>query len=182
MVPANCVSLRFQFKPMRTTRLTLIAAIACAMMLGCTSQPKTTIEKIDLLKKQVMTDADALQTLTNEDFAKVEKDFHYCDSILQYFDEEQVSANFDQLNLTQAYILQFKDVKPVMEKKMDYVVEQLTNLKSDAESQYLSDSLVLVYLDTETKVADTLHAQVDYFRTSFRNCQKSLDQMKKSKK
>ena len=79
-------------------------------------------------------------------------------------------------------MLQFMEVKPIMEKKMDYVVEQLGNLKSDAESHYLSDSLVLVYLDTENKVADTLHAQVAYFKDSFSKCQASLDQLKKSKK
>ncbi|MCR5038931.1 MAG: hypothetical protein K6A94_06310 [Bacteroidales bacterium] len=167
---------------MRKTKLILIAAIACIVLSGCNNQPKTTIEKINLLKKQVATDAKALQAIANEDFTTLQNDFHYCDSMLQYIDAEQVKANFDQLNLTQAYILQFKEVKPVMEKKMDYLVQQLDNLKSDAESQYLPDSLVLIYLDTETKVADTLHAQVDYFKDSFSSCQKSLNQMKKVNK
>jgi PBP1b-binding outer membrane lipoprotein LpoB len=167
---------------MRKTKLILIAALACIVLSGCNNQPKTTIEKIDLLKKQVATDAKALQAIANEDFTTLQNDFHYCDSMLQYIDAEQVKANFDQLNLTQAYILQFKEVKPVMEKKMDYLVQQLDNLKSDAESQYLPDSLVLIYLDTETKVADTLHAQVDYFKDSFSSCQKSLNQMKKVNK
>lgn len=167
---------------MRKSRLTFIAALACIMIFGCSHQPKTTIEKIDCLKKQVVADADALQAIANEDFVKLQKDFHYCDSLLQYLDAEQVEASFDQLNLTQAYIFQFKEVKPVMEKKMDYVVEQLGNLKSDAESHYLSDSLVLVYLNTETKVADTLHAQVEYFKDSFSKCQASLDKLKQSKR
>ena len=167
---------------MRKTKLILIAALACIVLSGCNNQPKTTIEKIDLLKKQVATDAKALQAIANEDFTTLQNDFHYCDSMLQYIDAEQVKANFDQLNLTQAYILQFKEVKPDMEKKMDYLVQQLDNLKSDAESQYLPDSLVLIYLDTETKVADTLHAQVDYFKDSFSSCQKSLNQMKKVNK
>lgn len=167
---------------MRKTKLILIAALACIVLSGCNNQPKTTIEKIDLLKKQVATDAKALQAIANEDFTTLQNDFHYCDSLLQHIDAEQVKANFDQLNLTQAYILQFKEVKPVMEKKMDYLVQQLDNLKSDAESQYLPDSLVLIYLDTETKVADTLHAQVDYFKDSFSSCLKSLNQMKKVNK
>lgn len=167
---------------MRKTKLILIAALACIVLSGCNNQPKTTIEKINLLKKQVATDAKALQAIANEDFTTLQNDFHYCDSLLQHIDAEQVKANFDQLNLTQAYILQFKEVKPVMEKKMDYLVQQLDNLKSDAESQYLTDSLVLIYLDTETKVADTLHAQVDYFKDSFSSCQKSLNQMKKINK
>ena len=167
---------------MRKTRLTLIAATACVMMLGCTSQPKTTIEKIDLLKKQVQADATALQNIANEDFARIQKDFHYCDSMLQYINDKQIGAHFEKLNLTQAYILQFKEVKPIMEQKIDYVMQQLINLKSDAESHYLSDSLVQVYLATESKVADTLHAQVKYFKDSFQKCQKSLNQLKKSNK
>ena len=167
---------------MRKTRLTLIATLVCIILLGCNSQPRTTIERIELLKKQVVTDSDALQTIANKDFTTLKKDFHYCDSILQYIDAEQVEANFEQLNLTQAYIHQFNEVRPIMEKKMDFLLQQLDNLKSDAESHYLTDSLVIIYLDTETKVADTLHAQVDYFKDIFRNCQKSLDQMKKANK
>ena len=165
---------------MRKTRLTTLAAFACALMMGCTSEPETTVEKIDQLKKQVTTDAKELQKIDNEDFTKLQKDFITCDSMLQYLNEQQVAANFEQLKLTQAYILQYEEVKPVMEKKMDYVVQQLDNLKSDAESNYLSDSIVLVYLDTERKVADTLHAQVDYFKESFGKCQKSLNELKKS--
>ena len=167
---------------MRKTKPIFFAFLACIILFGCNNQPKTTIEKIDLLKKQVVTDADALQTIASEDLPTLQKDFHYCDSILQYIDAEQVKANFDQLNLTQAYILQFKEVEPVMKKKMDYLLQQLDTLNSDAESSYLPDSLVLIYLGTETKVADTLHAQVDYFKDSFRNCQKALDQMKKANK
>ena len=166
---------------MRKIRITLLAVLACILMFGCTHQSQTTIEKIDQLKKRVMADAKTLKDIANEDYTKLQKDFHYCDSLLQYLDNKLVEASFEQLNLTQAYLLQFKEVKPVMEKKMDYVVEQLGNLKSDAESHYLSDSLVQVYLKTETKVADTLHAQVEYFKDSFRKCQESLDKLKKSK-
>lgn len=167
---------------MRKTLQSFITALACASMLACTSQPKTTTEKIDTLKQQVLNDAKTLQELENKDFAILQKDFVHCDSMLQHLNQEQVESSFEHLNLTNAYLTQFKQVKPVMEKKMNYVVQQLDNLKSDAESHYLSDSLVLVYLDTETKVADTLHAQVEYFKDRFRNCQKSLNKLKKSKK
>lgn len=167
---------------MRTTQLTFLAALFCFIMLGCTNQPQTLSEQIDHLKEQVTSDAHNLQALAKEDFPKIQQDFHYCDSLLQYIDSELLEASFMQLNLTQAYIHQFKEVKPVMEKKMDYLLQQLDNLKSDAESHYLSDSLVSVYLQTETKVADTLHAQVAYFKDSFGKCQESLNKLKKSKK
>ena len=84
---------------MRKTKPIFFATFACIILFGCNSQPKTTIEKIDLLKKQVATDAKALQAIANEDFTTLQNDFHYCDSMLQYIDAEQVKANFDQLNL-----------------------------------------------------------------------------------
>jgi len=167
---------------MRKTILSFITALACTLMLACTSQPKTLTEKIDSLKQQVLTDAETLQELENKDFATLEKDFVHCDSMLQHLNQEQVEASFEHLNLTKAYLVQFSEVKPVMERKMNYVVQQLDNLKSDAETHYLSDSLVLVYLNTETKVADTLHAQVEYFKDRFHTCQQSLNKLKKSKK
>jgi predicted small secreted protein len=166
---------------MRRAITSFVILLTCALMAGCTNTPKTNAEKIDHLKQQVANDAATLQDLDNKDFATLQKDFIHCDSMLQYLPQEEVEANFEHLNLTQAYLAQFSEVKPVMERKMNYVVEQLDNLKADAESHYLSDSLVNVYLETETRVADTLHAQVEYFQERFASCQKALNQMKKSK-
>ena len=157
-----------------------ILATAFVWLTGCKEAPKTTSGKIDALKQQVESDAKTLKNIENKDFTTLRNDFRYCDSILQYLTEEQVDAAFEKLNLTQAYLQQFADIKPVMASKMDFLLVQLDNLKSDAESHYLSDSLVLVYLDTETKVADTLHRQVDYFQNRFDNCQKDLNTLKKS--
>ena len=156
----------------------LLLAAAFFIITGCT--PKTTSDKIDALKQQVEADAKTLQRIEDKEFALLQSDFRHCDSMLQYLNETQLDASFDKLNLTQAYLQQFKDVKPLMVSKMDYLIVQLDNLKSDAESHYLSDSLVLVYLDTETKVADTLHKQVDYFQDRFLKCQHSLDSLKNS--
>ena len=166
---------------MRKAITSFIIVLTCAIMAGCANQPKTNTEKIDSLKQQVTKDAATLQEIESKDFVTLQKDFIHCDSMLQYLSKEQVEANFEPLNLTQAYLVQFAQVKPVMERKMNYVIQQLDNLKSDAESHYLSDSLVSVYLETETRVADTLHAQLEYFQERFASCQKALSQMKKSK-
>lgn len=164
---------------MNNYRIILLLMVASLFLLtGCT--PRTTSDKIDALKRQVQTDAKTLQSIEDKDFALLQSDFRHCDSMLQYLNETQVNAGFDMLNLTQAYIQQFKDIKPMMVSKMDYLMVQLDNLKSDAESHYLTDSLVLVYLDTETKVADTLHKQVEYFQDRFHKCQNDLNTLKKS--
>lgn len=166
---------------MKKSNIILITTLICLFVVACTNQPKTTVQKIDTLKHQVMTDVKTLQKIDSEIFTKLQKDFMYCDSLLQYLTTEQVDAHFEQLNLAQAYLLQYREVKPVMDQKMDYLMEQLDHLKADAESHYLSDSLVTVYLTTETRIADTLHAQVTYFQDCLGKCQKELNKLKKSK-
>lgn len=158
----------------------LILATAFLCLTSCTEAPKTTIDKIEQLKYQVGLDAIRLESIESHQYSVLKNDFRVCDSMLQYLKEEQVEKVFDKLNLTQAYLQQFNEYKPLLFSKIDYIMVQLDNLKSDAESQYLSDSLVLVYLDTETKVADTLHKQVMYFQDRFGKCQHSLDSLKNS--
>ena len=148
---------------------------------GCHSAPETNIDKIDNLKKQVQTDAKTLSDLETKDFVTLEKDFMACDSMLQYQKEEQVKKSFETLQLVQAYLEQFKVTKPVMQAEIDSTLLQLDRLKADAESHYLSDSLVEVYIDTETEYVNRLSNQVQYFQDRFGSCQKDLNALKKQR-
>ncbi|MBR4560967.1 MAG: hypothetical protein IKO23_03500 [Bacteroidales bacterium] len=148
---------------------------------GCHSAPETNIDKIDNLKKQVQTDAKTLSNLETKDFVSLEKDFMACDSMLQYQKEEQVEKSFETLQLVQAYLEQFKVTKPVMQAEIDSTLLQLDRLKADAESHYLSDSLVEVYIDTETEYVNRLSNQVQYFQDRFGSCQKDLNALKKQR-
>ena len=148
---------------------------------GCHSAPETNIDKIDNLKKQVQTDAKTLNNLETKDFVSLEKDFMACDSMLQYQKEEQVEKSFETLQLVQAYLEQFKVTKPVMQAEIDSTLLQLDRLKADAESHYLSDSLVEVYIDTETEYVNRLSNQVQYFQDRFGSCQKDLNALKKQR-
>ncbi len=145
---------------------------------GCHNAPETNIDKIDSLKKQVQTNSKTLSDLETKDFVTLEKDFMTCDSLLQYQEEEQVEKSFETLQLVQAYLEQFKDTKPVMQAEIDSTLLQLDRLKADAESHYLSDSLVEVYINTETEYVNRLSNQVQYFQDRFGNCQKDLDALK----
>ena len=150
-------------------------------LVGCHNAPETNIDKIDSLKKQVQADAKALSDLETKDFVTLEKDFMTCDSMLQYKNEEQVDKSFETLQLVQAYLEQFRITKPVMQAEMDSTLLQLDRLKADAESHYLSDSLVEVYIDTETEYVTRLSNQVQYFQDRFGNCQKDLNALKKQR-
>ena len=166
---------------MKRIRIILLGtALALLCLSGCQQMPKTTVDKIEALQQLVTADADALQTLESQQYNTLKSDFMTCDSMLQYLTEAQIDAGFEKLQYAQAYLLQFEMVKPIMADKMDYLATQLDRLKADLQSQYLSDSLALVYFETENRVADTLHEQILYFKDRFGQCQKDINELKKS--
>ena len=160
----------------------LIGSVVFSLALaGCHTAPKTNIEKIDSLKKQVQADANTLQDLEAKEYRMLEKDFKACDSMLQYLSPEQVDESFEKLRLVQAYLEQFKVTKPMMQADIDSTLRQLDRLRADAASNYLNDSLVTVYLASEMEFADRLSNQVNYFKDRFGSCQKDLKTLKKQK-
>lgn len=160
----------------------LVGLTALALALGsCQNSPKTNIEKIDDLRRQVQADAQTLHELETRDYAALAKDFRTCDSLLQYMSQEQIDKSFETLQLVQAYLEQFKVTQPDMQAEMDSTLLQLDRLKADAESHYLSDSLVAVYIDSEAEYVDKLNNQVRYFQDRFGKCQKDIAALKKQR-
>ena len=159
-------------------RLCFIGWLAALLLLvGC--QPETDLDKIDALKKQVNKDAKALNDLNTNTFVQLEKDFISCDSSLQFLPEEELDVVFPKLQLVDAYIQQFKEIRPVMQSEMDSTLARLDLLRADAASHYLADSLVAMYLEDETRQVEKLSNQVEYFKDRLGNCRKDLDSFKK---
>ncbi len=151
------------------------------MLLFAGCQPKTDLDKIDALKKQVNKDVKMLNELNANTFIQLEKDFIACDSSLQYLPEKELDGVFSQLQLVDAYIQQFKETCPVMQAEMDSTMVRLDLLKADAESHYLTDSLVAVYIADEAQQVEMLSNQVAYFKDRLGSCRKDLDNFKKKK-
>lgn len=145
------------------------------MLLFAGCQSNTNLGKIDALKKQVKTDVKALNDLNTNTFVQLEKDFFSCDSALQYLPEEQLDKAFQKLQLVDAYIQQFKETRPIMQAEMDSTLYRLDLLKADAKTHYLSDSLVVVYINDETQQVEKLSNQVEYFKDRLSSCRKDLD-------
>ena len=150
---------------------------ALILLMGC--QPKTDLDKIDALKKQVNKDVKALNDLNASTFVQLEKDFISCDSSLQFLPEEELDVIFPKLQLVDAYIQQFKMERPVMQAEMDSTLVRLDLLRADAATHYLADSLVAIYLEDETHQVEKLSNQVEYFKDRLGNCRKDLDSFKK---
>ncbi len=149
------------------------------LLVGC--QPKTDLDKIDALKKQVNKDIKALNDLNDNSFVQLEKDFVSCDSLLQFLSKEELDAVFPKLQLVDAYIQQFKETRPVMQAEMDSTLARLYLLRADAATHYLADSLVAIYVEDETQQVERLSSQVAYFKDRFDSCRKELDGFKKKK-
>jgi hypothetical protein len=62
-----------------------------------------------------------------------------------------------------------------MQAEMDSTLQRLDLLKADAQTHYLSDSLVEVYINAETQQVEKLSNQVAYFKDRLGNCRKDLD-------
>lgn len=167
-------------KRLNTISNSLVAALIALALGSCNPKQPSTVDRIEKLQKQVNTDVKALQQIENEEYPKLNKAFLYCDSLLQYMDSAQVEQAFEKLNLTQAYLKQFAELKGVMHQNAEYANLQLDHLKADLESQYINDSLATIYLETETKVADTLHHRILYFQDRFANCSKEMAAIKKA--
>ena len=152
-------------------------------MNSCDNQPKpeTNIDKIESLQKQVQADSKTLNDIEANEFVTLKNDFRACDSMLQYLTPEQVDQSFEKLQLVQAYIEQFKFTKPLMQADMDTTLHQLDRLKADAESHYLSDSLVTEYLESEAEYVNRLSNQVRYFQDRFSTCEQDLNALKKQR-
>lgn len=153
-----------------------IAALSCTMA-AC--QPKTLVDEIGTLEKEVKANAQALSQLKTKQLAQLEKDFIACDSMLQYLRPDEVDTRFQQLRLVGAYIEQFKAIRPAMQAEIDTTLLQLRRLKADIESHYLNDSMAGIYLADEAQHVERLSNQVNYFRDRFESSQKDLDGLKK---
>ena len=161
------------------SRLFFVVWLAVLLLAGC--QPKTDLDKIDALKKQVNKDIMALNDLNGNTIVKLEKDFISCDSSLQFMPEEDLDVVFQKLQLVNAYIQQFKETQPTMQAEMDSTLVRLDLLRADAETHYLADSLVATYIEDETQQVEKLSSQVEYFKDRLGSCRKELDGFKKKK-
>ena len=152
---------------------------ALLLLVGC--QPKTDLDRIDALKKQVNKDVKALNDLKTNTFVQLEKDFISYDSSLQYLSEAELDAAFPKMQLVDAYLQQFKETQPIMQAEMDSTLARLDLLRADAATHYLTDSLVAIYLEDETQQVEKLSSQVEYFKDRLGGCRKDLDSFRKKK-
>jgi hypothetical protein len=151
------------------------------LLLLASCQPKTDLDKIDALRKQVNKDVRVLNDLNADAFVQLEKDFIACDSSLQFLSEAELDAAFPKMQLVDAYLQQFKETQPIMQAEMDSTLARLDLLRADAATHYLADSLVAIYLEDETQQVEKLNSQVEYFKDRLGGCRKDLDSFRKKK-
>lgn len=151
------------------------------LLIGCQTTPKTDIEKIEALKKQLKADAKTLEQIKANDFVMLEHDFIICDSLLQYMHPEAIDEAFQELQLTKAYLDQFKTTQPSIQADIDSTLYRLDCLSNDISTHYLSDSLTAIYIEEEAQHTELLNNQVNYFKDRLGSCQNELNVLKGKK-
>ena len=130
--------------------------------------------------RQLEKDSMALEKIQQQYPERMQANFRWCDSMLQFIPEEQIDECFDVLNLAQAYLQQFNEMLPVMENTLSYTKQQLSNLQSDIDTRYINDSIAAIYLKDEIAVADTLHNRILYFQDRLSQQDKELISLKET--
>ena len=148
------------------------------LLLACSCQSKK--DPMQQLQNQLKKDGVSLNELQGKYQDRLQADFHWCDSMLQYVPADQVDAYFEDLNLAQAYLSQFNEMLPIMRRDLAYIQQQLNSLQCDLDTHYISDSLGMVYLNDEMASADTLHNRVLYFQDRLSSQDKTVQSLKKS--
>ncbi len=138
------------------------------------------MKQIAELHEQLDKDSISIDLLEKEVLPPLERDFLFCDSMLAFLSSDSVEAHFEALRLCNSYIVQFKEVVPVMKRSISYSRHQLDNLALDIKDSMLTDSLVQIYIDDETKAADTTHHRVIYFQERLNEQQIEIANRKKA--
>lgn len=149
------------------------------LLVGSACQSKKA-ESIPQLLRQLEKDGMALEKIQQQYPERMQANFRWCDSMLQFIPEEQIDECFDVLNLAQAYLQQFNEMLPVMENTLSYTKQQLSNLQSDIDTRYINDSIAAIYLKDEIAVADTLHNRILYFQDRLSQQDKELISLKET--
>lgn len=160
----------------------LILSIASVLLLAaCGSGTDRASEgSIPGIKAQLKKDSVALQALQERYQTPLRDQFRWCDSMLAFVPEDNVNEFFDVLNLAQAYLSQFDETLPIMQKDMAYIQHQLDLLQKDIDTHYINDSLAAEYLSDEKASADTLHNRVLYFEDRLSQQDQALKELKKN--
>ena len=144
---------------MKTLVKTAFILIVFSMFafIGCTNKPSTPspTERLANLQQQVDNDIVAYQNFEANDFENLRTSFIRIDSELGSIAPQEVQSYYEKLNLAQAYLQQFLEVKTSLKNKLDYSKKQLTDLQYDLENAMINDSLFSVYFERETIAADT---------------------------
>ena len=168
-------------KSMKNTFI-IAATTFLAIALSACQSNQTAISEINKLQQQIANDSKELAELESKYYIDLRENYIFCDSMLQYAPKENLEDYFQTLNLAQAYLLQFGETQPIMAKKFDYSKSQLESLKKDIKSNYINDSLANIYLLSEKQAADTLHAQISYFKERLEGQKDALNTLMKTLK
>ena len=141
-------------------------------MVACVS--KTPSRQIDAMQKRVDAVERQVETLCNQDFDYLVREYQALDTTLALTKDIQ-----NEMELLQAYLQQFETQRIVLKEAADYSRKQLSDLQDDVNNNLYDEETTSQYIKDEEQELHIMEAQIKYFQEKFDEQKKVVKQLRK---
>lgn len=141
-------------------------------MVACVS--KTPSRQIDAMQKRVDAVERQVETLYNQDFDYLVREYQALDTTLALTKDIQ-----NEMELLQAYLQQFETQRIVLKEAADYSRKQLSDLQDDVNNNLYDEETTSQYIKDEEQELHIMEAQIKYFQEKFDEQKKVVKQLRK---
>ena len=141
-------------------------------MVACTS--KSPSGQIDAMQKRVDAVERQVETLYNQDFDHLVREYQALDTTVALKRDIQ-----SEMELLQAYLQQFETQRVVILDNAAFSRKQLSDLKDDVKHNIYDEATVTKYMQDEEKEIRMMEAQLKYFQEKFDAQKEVVKQLRK---
>ena len=141
-------------------------------MVACTS--KSPSGEIDAMQKRVDAVERQVETLYNNDFDNLVREYQALDTTVAL--KRDIQA---EMELLQAYLQQFETQRVVLLDNAAFSRKQLSDLKDDVKHNLYDEATLTKYMQDEESELRMMEAQIKYFQEKFDAQKEVVKQLRK---
>ena len=141
-------------------------------MVACTS--KSPSGEIDAMQKRVDAVERQVETLYNNDFDNLVREYQALDTTVAL--KRDIQA---EMELLQAYLQQFETQRVVLLDNAAFSRKQLSDLKDDVKHNLYDEATLTTYMQDEESELRMMEAQIKYFQEKFDAQKEVVKQLRK---
>ena len=141
-------------------------------MVACTA--KSPSGEIDAMQKRVDAVERQVETLYNQDFDYLVREYQALDTTVAL--KKDIQA---EMELLQAYLQQFETQRVVLLDNAAFSRKQLSDLKDDVKNNLYDEATLTKYMQDEESELHMMEAQIKYFQEKFDAQKEVVKQLRK---